>query len=154
MSSLLGDTGGKSRSASQSGRLVPSYLQTDVKPGYQPIQNETFRQISEALRTGGIGAQIPIIQQAVSQGKEALGNSLQQTEGSLASAGLGRTPYGQNILAQTRQAGASAIGRIPTDYAQQISAQAPGVIQGLMPAILGALAAVQTSTSRSGPYNT
>lgn len=154
MASFFGSGSGKSRSNQASGQAVIPYLQGEVQPGYGPLQNELFRQITEALRTGGVGAQLPIIQQSVSGANQALSDTLRQTEGSLASSGLSRTPYGQRILAQTRQEGSQAIGRIPTDIASQFIGQAPGAVQGLLPAILGALASVSAGKSKSGAYAT
>ncbi len=93
MTSFFGSGSGKSRQNTATGTRVPSYLGENVQPGFGSIQNQLFQQISEALRTGGIGAQIPLIQSSVSNANQALSNTLRQTEGSLASSGLSRTPY-------------------------------------------------------------
>lgn len=153
MSSLLGDTQGKSRSNSglSAGGLKAINKNLVDTQGLRGFNNSFIQQVTEALRTGGIGAQIPIIGQAVSSANQAQSQALQGTENSLASSGLTRSPYGQSILAQQRQQGAQAIGRIPTDYAQQFIGQGPSFSGGLLQAILGSL---NKSSSRSGPYNT
>lgn len=154
MTSFFGSGSGKSRSNTATGTRVPGYIDENVQAGFGGVQNELFRQVAEALRTGGIGAQIPIIQSSVSNANQALSDTLRGTEGSLASSGLTRTPYGQRILAQTRNEGNQAISRIPTDLAQGFAGQAPGLVQGLLPAILGALASTSAGKSKSGAFAT
>lgn len=153
MSSLLGDTGGKSRSFSGfAGGPLRSIDKNLVSlSGTKGLNNTLIQQITEALRTGGIGAQLPIVNQAVSGASQATSDALRATQDSLATSGLTRTPYGQSILAGQRQQGAQATARIPTDYASQYIAQAPQMSQGLLSTILGAL---RKSSSQAGPYAT
>lgn len=92
----------------------------------RPIQKEFGAQTLEALRTGGVGAQIPIIQRAVEQTRQAGAQGLRATEESLAQRNLGGTPFGERILAQTRQQGRLAAAQIPTQFAQQFITGAPG----------------------------
>jgi hypothetical protein len=150
MGTLL-SAGGKSRSSTGfSGtplRAIDKNLVT--VSGEKGLNDQLLSQITEALRTGGIGAQIPIIQQSVSNANQALGDTLTQTQGGLASSGLGRTPYGARIMAETQRAGNADIARIPTDAAKEFIGMAPQFASSLMGQILGAL---QKSTSRSGPY--
>jgi len=145
MAQAVGDTGGKSRSATQSGRKAIGAVE-----GYQPIRDQLFSQIAEALRTGGIGAGIPIIQESVSQARGAMSDSLAGTEGDLARSGLGRTPFGARVLAESKLGGEQNIAAIPTAYAQQFISGAPG----LLGSVFQALAGVSSSHTRSGPYST
>jgi hypothetical protein len=69
----------------------------------RPVRNELSQQLLEVLQTGGSTARLPIIQQQVEGAKQAGAQAIQQTTGSLAAAGLDRTPFGQGILANTRQ---------------------------------------------------
>lgn len=123
-------------------------VSTDATKG---LNNELLSQFTEALRTGGIGAQIPIVQQSVSEANRATSDTLRQTEDSLARSGLSRTPYGQAILSGTRMQGNQAAAQIPTNYAQQFISQAPQFTGGILEAILGA---ARNQRARSGPYNT
>lgn len=151
MGSFL-SAGGKSRSQTSfaGGPLKPIDRNLVSVGGSQRLSNELVRQLSEALRTGGVGAQIPIIGQAVSAANQATSSALRDTQGSLASSGLARTPYGQRILADTRLSGAQQAARIPTDIAQSFIAQTPQYSLGLLGTILSSL---QKTTSRSAPYS-
>jgi hypothetical protein len=153
MASFFGAGGGKTRSQSGfSGTPLRSLEKNLVSiGGSQQLNNQILQQLNEALRTGGVGAQIPIIQQAVSGANQATSQALRGTESSLASSGLSRTPYGQRILAETRLGGAQAAGRIPTDIAQGFIGQAPQFSQGLLGQILGVL---QKTSSKGGAYAT
>lgn len=94
----------------------------------QPIRRELSAQILEALKTGGVGAQIPIVQRAVEGTKQATSGALRGTEEALAGGNLMNTPFGQQILAQQRQAGAQAASNIPTDIARAFIGGAPEFI--------------------------
>ena len=146
--------GGKQRSTGVTGADVLPFFEEQIQPGLDPVQTQLFQQIGEALRTGGVGAQIPIIQQAVSQSRSALGTSLQQSSDELARTGLLGTPFGQRQLAGQRQAGEQQIAGIPTQGAQQLIGQAPQLVQGLLQALLGSLAGAGKQRARAGPFNT
>lgn len=150
MGSLL-SAGGKSRSATTfTGSPLKSLDRNLVNiSGSQGLNNELVSQLSEALRTGGIGAQIPIIGQAVGNAKEATSQAMQGTTDELSRSGLARSPYGQRILAQTGMQGAQDVAKLPTDIAQNFINQAPQFSSQLLGQILGTL---QKQTSRSGPY--
>jgi len=109
-----------------------------------PVRKELFAQVLEALKTGGVGAQIPVIQRAVENSRAASGQALQQTSDQLAGANLSGTPYGQSILAQGRIAGNLASANIPTDIAQQFIGMGPGLATTTAQQGLGA---VQSATS-------
>lgn len=153
MSTLFGAGSGKSRGTTGLSGNALDLVERRVAPvgANRDLTSEFMRQLSEALRTGGIGAQIPIIQQAVSGANQATSQALRGTEASLASSGLAGTPYGQRTLAETRMSGAQQAARIPTDYAQQFIGGIPQFTQGLLGQVLGAIRKQQTA---SGPYNT
>jgi hypothetical protein len=81
-----------------------------------------LKQLTEALRTGGVKAKIPLIQQAVSAANRELGGSLARTSEQLAARNIGG-PFAQRILAQNRVAGEQGIAAIPTQTAEQLISQ-------------------------------
>lgn len=93
----------------------------------QGVRKESLSQVEEALKTGGVGARIPIIQRAVEAANASSSQAQTGTEESLARVGLTGTPYGQRILAGQKQQGAFAASQIPTDYVQQLIQQAPAI---------------------------
>lgn len=153
MAQWIGASGGKQRSATTfTGAPLRSIDRNLMSvPGVRGLNNELLGQITEALRTGGIGAQIPIIQQSVGASRAAESDALRSTEDSLARSGLSRTPYGQSILAGTRMEGAQRTAQIPTQTAQSFIEMGPSFASSAMGQILSAL---QKSTARSGPYAT
>jgi hypothetical protein len=86
----------------------------------KPLVAESSAQQLEALRTGGVGAKIPLIQRSVEASKQATGTALAATKDDLAAAGIGATPFGQNILAQTRMRGEQAASQIPPAIAEDV----------------------------------
>ena len=153
MASSVGDTQGKSRSASTYNATPLGSLNRQLvnTGGLRDLTNSLLSQYGEALRTGGIGAQTPIVAQSVGSAQSALSDALKAQTGNLAASGLARTPYGQQQLAQTRMGGLQGIAAIPTDYAQQMAGQAPAFSQGLMGQILQTL---RKTSQSSGPYST
>jgi predicted RNA-binding protein Jag len=103
-----------------------------------PVRKELLGQTLEALKTGGVGAQIPIIQRAVENSKAATGNALKATTDSAAAAGVGGS-YLQNILAATRIKGQQNTSQIPTEIASNFISAAPGLVTSMQGQGLGAL---------------
>lgn len=96
-----------------------------------PVRQELLGQTLEALTTGGVGAQIPIIQRAVESSKAALGQGLRSTTENIAQMpGLGGTPFAESMLAQQRVGGEQQIAGIPSQIAQQFAGQAPNLALG------------------------
>ena len=114
-------------------RAAESILQQSA-----PARKELLGQTLEALKTGGVGARIPIIQRAVEASKQATGNALRQTSGDLASRGI-TGPYASSILAATREGGAQATSQIPTNIAGEMIGRAPGIVGGFTGQALGGL---------------
>lgn len=84
-----------------------------------PFRREFVRQGTEALTTGGVGARIPLIQQAVSRSNQATSQALTQTADSLAARNIGG-PFAGRQLAQLRLQGAQQAAQIPTQVAEQM----------------------------------
>ena len=93
----------------------------------QPVRKELGAQTLEALKTGGVGAKIPLIQRAVEGAQRSNAQALQRTETGLArDSTISGTPFAQSILAQQRQAGAFQASQIPTSIAGQLINTASG----------------------------
>lgn len=114
-------------------RAAESILQQSA-----PARKELLGQTLEALKTGGVGARIPIIQRAVEASKQATGNALRETSGQLAGRGI-TGPYASSILSATREAGGQAASQIPTNIAGQMIGAAPGIVGGFTGQALGGL---------------
>jgi hypothetical protein len=107
---------------------VPSEFRELSKLGFgsaksagKPLR-EAMGQLTEALKTGGVGAKIPMIQRAVEQQKQASSQASTQTAEQLARRNIGGTAAGR-ILAGQNLAARSAESRIPTDIASAVIGQ-------------------------------
>jgi hypothetical protein len=94
------------------------------------ITNTLGSQIQEALSTGGVGAQIPIINRAQEGSRQATSNALRGVDDAMGKFNLAGTPYGEALRGNVSLAGEQQTNRIPTDVAGQF-------IQGAMPFISG-----------------
>lgn len=110
---------GSSRSTSQTGQF-------GVAPGQQafgaafPLLQEMFGQGLEGLRTGGIGAQAPLVQSSVSASRSATNQSLGNINETLSRSGLSGSPFGERTVAEAKSAGAKDIAGIPMQFVQQL----------------------------------
>lgn len=111
-----------------------------------------LQQLTEALRTGGVKARIPMIQQAVSASNQATANALRQSAEDLASRNIGG-PFASRILAAQRQAGAQTAGMIPTQMAQQLIAQTVPFLQATQGLGAGALGQAGAATFNVDAFN-
>jgi len=84
-----------------------------------PVRKEFLKQGLEALRTGGVKAKIPLIQQAVSQTRGATSQALSQTAEQLAARNIGG-PFAGRTLAGIRMGGEQQAAAIPTQVAEQM----------------------------------
>ena len=108
----------------------------------KPIIQESSAQQLEALRTGGVGAKIPLIQRSVEASKQATGTALAATKDELSAAGIGGTPFAQNILARSRMGGEQAASQIPTAIAERIASGVPSGLEQIRASLgLGSAAA-------------
>jgi hypothetical protein len=120
----------------------PAYYRTERrwvgnKPNYQWVE------------TGGPNATLPIIQQAEEGQRRATSAALRETETGLAQKGLVGTPFGENILAQQRQQGATALAGIEPNIIGQLFQMIPGFVQGNASSIMGSLGAGRTEDAKS-----
>lgn len=96
----------------------------------RPVREQFYGQLAEVLRTGGVGAQIPIAQQGVEATRSAAAGATEATKSRLASAGLGRTPYAQRILSGLGIQGDIATAQVPLDIAKLFLGAAPNAALG------------------------
>lgn len=108
-------------------RILTAYAQ-DV----DPLRGMLFEQIGEALRTGGVGAQIPLVQRSVAESRRATGETMRGVERQLSAMGLLGTPFGQRQMAELALAGRREAARIPTEMAQQFAGLAPDVFGAVL----------------------
>lgn len=120
-------------------------IATDLYKQSNPVRMEVFSQLLEGLRTGGVGAQIPIVQSAVEQSRSATSRAMRDTEASLARSGLAGTPFGEQVLAAARTEGEAATGAIPSSLVREFLSQAPGLITGTGNQVVGGLGSAAQS---------
>jgi hypothetical protein len=113
-----------------------------------PALQTYFGQATEAMRTGGTQAKIPLIQQAVSASKSATSKALTDTEASLGN--QRNTPFGQEILARTRLSGEQQTRGIPVQIAEQMAGTAPQAGLTATGQAVGGLAKTGSLTAPAG----
>lgn len=119
---------------------------------WMPVQNQLASQTGEAMRTGGVNAQIPIISRAVDAARQGATQTEEQTRQALARSGTSG-PEAQAILGQERMAEGDRIAGIGPGIASQFIAQAPAMSEaGIGDAFRAASAAMMGSmTTRETP---
>lgn len=99
-----------------------------------PTLDTLIAQIDEALKTGGVGAQMPIISRATEASRRATSSALSQLDEQLAATGLGRSSYGMrnrgDILLRGEQATADIGPRIAQQFVDLGAQILPGVEAG------------------------
>ena len=144
--------GGKTPSTAAANKLAS--LSQQMFNQSKPARGAMFKQLNEALRTGGIGARIPIIQRAVGDVRAGTAASSQRASEQFARSGLGGSPFAAQQLAQIQMAGSQQESRIPTDIAQQLISAGPGLISaGSGIPGLAAAANIQQSAANVGSQN-
>lgn len=146
------DTGGAKDFDQPSGSAALERFLGEYTEQTRSGRSELFSQITEALKTGGVGARLPIVGKAVEASKAATATAMRGTEETLARTGLTRTPWGQNVLASQRLEGELATSRIPTDMTQAFLAGTLPTLTGAANTITGGysnLAATQTQAQIS-----
>jgi len=118
-------------------------------------------QMTEALQTGGIGAQIPLINRAVDASARATGGALQNIESDLSQSGLAGTPFCEAILAQTSSQGKFDQSQIPLGFMTEMFKSIPQYLTALTQsgiagfgAAAGAEAGNQPTDSKGYDFNT
>lgn len=104
----------------------------------QPVTQELFKQIEEALKTGGVGAQLPIAQKGVEASRAATSKALQETQEMGSAMGGGR---GSSALTRTlgdiALQGETQTAAIPQQIAESFISVAPTLSTGTSNAALG-----------------
>src|SRR3989304_3775010 len=90
----------------------------EVREQSRPVREEVFKQVFEALRTGGIGARLPIAQRAVESSRSATSATLRELDEGFAQAGGRNNEFYQRIRALTALAGRQETEGIPTAIAR------------------------------------
>jgi hypothetical protein len=135
----MGSVGGKvlggtaaasnfSKGDSTSGSDALEAFASNVQKDTAPVRDEFSRQLMEALTTGGVGARIPIIQNAVEQSRMAAANTQSQLGDQLGLSGLKGTPFGVRAMAESLQSGNQAVARAPIDIIRDLLGQVPNFI--------------------------
>lgn len=141
--SLGGGKGGSSGAGSTSISAQPdpetSAFTKELREGTKPIRDEVFGQVLEALKTGGIGARLPIVQRAVEGSRAATSQALNATTAAASGTGLEKSPFLARILAETRLGGEQATAGIPTAVAKEFIDIAPALATGSAAQILTGL---------------
>lgn len=81
--------------------------------------DDLIAQIGDAIKTGGVGAQIPIINRAVEDSRAGTANALKQLDDRFGASRTGGTPYAERTRADTLLSGEHATAGIPTDIAKK-----------------------------------
>lgn len=142
----MGGGGGKSQG--QTGANVIPFAKM-FEGETRPLRQQLFGNITEALRTGGSNANVPIIQSAVSGARGAMSDALRGTTEGFARSGLSGTPFAARTLAGSRMQGTEQISQIPTQIVQALMGMAQQGV-GLTGGILGPLASGGFSSSKQG----
>jgi hypothetical protein len=116
----------------------------------KPVRQTALSQALEGLQTGGVGARIPMIQNAVAQSQGALGATLQNMRSAGAGAGLSNSPFLTGEMGSTAMAGR-----------QQVAGIGPGMVSSTVGSgmnvfsqILNAMSGQRVSSGATSAKNT
>lgn len=138
------------RSGSTSTTTPSPYLETAsnaILTGVQPLNDEFSRQLLEGLKTGGIGAQIPIISKMMEASRRANSASTSQLGDELARTGLAGTPFGTTQVANQRREGEYKTSQIGPNFVAELLKLIPGFVGEAQKTGVGGLS--QASTTRA-----
>lgn len=119
--------GGKGNPPAESLSRFTNTLEKEGRTARQSYMNQGF----EALNTGGVGAQIPLLMRAMADQKRAFNTGLRQSQ-DLALRSGGGDVLGQQIVGQ-RLKGEAALNRFPVEFATQMGQQAQQYAYGAPP---------------------
>lgn len=111
------------------------------------VLNTLISQIDEALKTGGVGAQIPIIARATEASRGATSNALGQLDAQLAASGLGRSSYGMRTRADTLLKGEQATADIGPKIAQSFIDKGATVLPSVVSDFLRSLVSLSSGAT-------
>lgn len=128
-------SGGKSSSNSSTSSpyaaMLARYGVQSLK-GAEPVMQQLLGQEGEALRTGGITNQIPIINRQVDAARQAAASSGQNTQEMLSKHGLANSAFGARIMAEQNAQSAQNVADVPANTIEGILSQAPQVAESAM----------------------
>lgn len=116
-----------------------------------PVLQQYSGQVGEALRTGGVNSNIPLINAQTSAAREGNSQSLTQLRQQLAASGLAGTSFGNALIEQEQMTGNSQVSQIgPNTAASLISSGVPTVagIAGEGGSLAGTAAGLDTTTTQ------
>lgn len=150
---MPGSGGGKTSTSSTSSPYaailegIGSQMWRTAKPVYQTYAS----QAEEALRTGGVNAQIPSVSRAVGAAREQQSQSTTDLRQRLAQSGLAGTSFAQALLQEDASQGGQAVANIPAEATSAFVGQAVPQVLGMGRAGVGAIGQAagidQTTTS-------
>lgn len=85
-----------------------------------PLRQEFTGQMESVLKTGGVGAAMPMISKSVERTRQASSTAMKGLDERLAVLGLAGTPFGEGIRAEQTQKGEIEAANIPTDFYKQL----------------------------------
>lgn len=123
---------------SQAGEKLAGVAQRIIRET-NPVRREILGQQLEALQTGGVNAQIPIVQRAVDASNRAASQATEAARSDIARTGLAGTPFGANVLANVGLEGRARSAAIPSAIAGSIASGAPAFVSSIQSQGLEAL---------------
>jgi hypothetical protein len=144
--------GGSSKTSTGTESSPYAGLIAQFSKAFLPSAKAFGAQETEALKTGGVNAQIPIINRAVDASRGAESASNVQTQEALARAGLADTSFGAQIMGDQVMRGQQATASIPSSIAGQFVGAVPQTAGLGIGAATGAAAANSTTTFTESPW--
>lgn len=132
------------------GELLAVNIAGQKQRTLHPLEELLTGQFEELLKTGGVGAYLPIITRALERIKKSTSDARSQVETQLAQQGLGGTPFAGRTLAEILMQGELAEANVPTDFFTQVFGQIPGYVTGQGQAISGLLAPATAAGAQRG----
>lgn len=118
----------------------------------RPVRDQAIKQLLEAMRTGGVKAKIPLIQQAVSRANQATSGALTQTAEQLGSRNIGGA-FASRIMAATRLAGNQQAAAVPTQVAESLIGQYMPFVGQIQSLGMGAYSTAAQSAQQLSEFN-
>jgi hypothetical protein len=142
----------KGSSGKQQSASGPSAQQKRVMAGTaqatMPILQELTRQILEALKTGGVGAQIPILQRLIEAGSKSASDTTRSATTAVARSGAGE--YGRNLVETVKGQGGFNVSQAALQAIQALIGQAPDTAMMRGSPVWGTPVSTSTSTTTGG----
>ena len=118
----------------------------------RPVRDTAIKQLLEAMRTGGVKAKIPLIQQAVSRANQATAGAMTQTAEQLGSRNIGGA-FASRIMAATRLAGNQQAAAVPTQVAESLIGQYMPFVGQIQSLGMGAFSTAAQSAQQLAEFN-